>query len=59
MKFLEGTVVRSLTKLTEKKADNDYRNSLPLTILFSPCAPLLNVVARVEEQLSEYQGDSP
>lgn len=30
-----------------------------LTILFSPCAPLLKVVARVEEQLSEYQGDSP
>lgn len=30
-----------------------------LTILFSPWAPLLNVVARVEEQLSEYQGDSP
>ena len=30
-----------------------------LTILFSPWAPLLNVVARVEEQLSEYHGDSP
>lgn len=35
------------------------RHGSILTIRFSPCAPLLNVVASVDEQLSEYQGDSP